>query len=275
MKKRYRLHGSRPYTVIAIHGGPGAIGEARPFAMEIAAAGRGVVEPFLLAETFDGQVAELKEEIERYADGPVILAGHSYGALLSFVFAARYPSLVTKLIMLSTPVMEAKDTAQVDALRHARLSAEEAENLATARQTYKQSEGIAKAQAFRALLELIKQADGYKLAPHNSDLLPASPDLYDSAWEGMRSLRDSGELVAMGADIQCPVVAIHGDYDPRPAAAIKASLNKHVKDLQFVLLEKCGHYPWYEQYTRAPFYRELERHIGYTSDNHVRESRLV
>ena len=273
MHQKYRLHGGQPYTVIAIHGGPGCSGEARPFAKELAHAGYGVVEPFLLAETFEGQISELKAAIEKNAKMPAVLVGHSYGAQLGLVFAARYPKLVRKLIMVSSAVLDSKDVEGVVQARLSRLSSGQVERLQTARQAYKESTGATKGRAFIELLGLIKQADSYSLIPHVSDLIVIKPELYDSVWEDLEAQRDIGELVRCGQDVQCPVVAIHGDYDPRQASAIHESLAKHVKDLQFVPIKKCGHYPWYEQYAQATFYEELQQHVGYTSGKKIRENR--
>lgn len=36
MSETNRLYGNKPYTIVAVHGGPGGVGEARPFAEELA-----------------------------------------------------------------------------------------------------------------------------------------------------------------------------------------------------------------------------------------------
>jgi len=70
-------------------------------------------------------------------------------------------------------------------------------------------------------------------------------------------LRRSNRLLELGRKIRCPVVAIHGDYDPHPAAGVKEPLSRVLRDFRFVLLENCGHYPWRERLARDEFYSVL------------------
>lgn len=265
---KVRLHGQPPYSIVAVHGGPGGVGEARPFAEKLAQE-YGVIEPFLLSESLEGQLDDLRAAIERYAVTPVILIGHSYGAMLSYIFAARYPKLVKKLILVSSGVLEAEDTEQINKTRLSRLSNEQKDKLESVRNKYANSDGETKNQAFMELFTLVQQADAYDLLPHESDLEVVRPQLYERVWRDMVALRDSGDLVKFGSKIACPVVAIHSNYDPRSGQAIKESLSSHVKDFQFISLEKCGHYPWYEKQTKDQFYAELRRLVS-SSDEHSR-----
>jgi pimeloyl-ACP methyl ester carboxylesterase len=70
------------------------------------------------------------------------------------------------------------------------------------------------------------------------------------------------ELAAVGRNIHCPVVAIHGDCDPHPAEGIEMPLSSVIADFRFVLLERCGHHPWYERYAKEPFYAILKQEIA-------------
>ena len=45
---------------------------------------------------------ELGEAINKLNVGPVVLAGHDWGGILAYIIAVRYPSLVSKLILLNT-----------------------------------------------------------------------------------------------------------------------------------------------------------------------------
>jgi pimeloyl-ACP methyl ester carboxylesterase len=179
--------------------------------------------------------------------------------MLSYIFAARYPTLVKKLILVSSGVLEAEDTEQINKTRLSRLSNEQKDKLESVRNKYVDSSSEAKNQAFMELFTLVQQADAYDLLPHESDLEVVRPRLYESVWKDMVTLRDSGDLVRFGSKITCPVVAIHGNYDPRSGQAIKESLSSHVKDFRFILLDKCGHYPWYEKQAKDRFYTELRK----------------
>ncbi|NIU02689.1 MAG: alpha/beta hydrolase, partial [Nitrosopumilaceae archaeon] len=74
-------------------------------------------------------------------------------------------------------------------------------------------------------------------------------------------LRASGELLKLGKLIKCPVVAIHGDYDPHPAAGVQKPLFLTLKDFRFTLLKNCGHKPWIERHARDEFYEILNNEI--------------
>jgi pimeloyl-ACP methyl ester carboxylesterase len=106
------------------------------------------------------------------------------------------------------------------------------------------------------------KADAYDPLPHDSELLSCSPDIYQQVWGEAVKLRSSGELLNLGASIQCPVVAIHGDYDPHPAAGVREPLSRVVKDFRFILLGNCGHHPWLERQVKQNFYDALRIEIG-------------
>lgn len=109
---------------------------------------------------------------------------------------------------------------------------------------------------------LMDKADSCDPLPHEKDLLPCSADTYQRVWEEASKLRESGELLKYGNKIICPVVAIHGDYDPHPAEGVKVPLSRVIKEFDFILLEKCGHHPWLERNAQKSFYEVLRREIG-------------
>ena len=109
--------------------------------------------------------------------------------------------------------------------------------------------------------KLISKADSYNPLPHDSEILESQYDIDQSVWEQASELRSSGRLLELGKRIQCPVVAIHGDYDPHLAEGIKNPLSRVLKDFRFILLEKCGHYPWIEQGARDRFYDILKKEV--------------
>jgi len=119
-----RKYGIRPFPVAVIHGGPGAPGEMAPVARELSSVA-GVLEPLQTATTLEGQVRELKAVLEKHAALPVTLIGFSWGALLSFIFAARYPSFVRKLILIGSAPYDEKYAAKITHTRLSRLSERE------------------------------------------------------------------------------------------------------------------------------------------------------
>lgn len=260
-----RTHGKSPYTVAVIHGGPGGGGEMAPVARELAAAGHGVLEPLQTALTVEGQVEELKTVLTKYRSLPFILIGHSWGAWLCFMVAARYPALVKKLFLVASGPFEEKYVAGLHRTRMSRLSAEEQNEFDAILQTLADPLAGNINLIFSRLYDLAIKADSYEAIPHEaeeSDLIQKRWDIFQSVWQTAAQLRKSGKLLALGKHIQCPVIAIHGDYDPHPAAGVKKPLSGILSDFKFVPLKKCGHSPWMERHARDQFYRIIKEGIA-------------
>ena len=259
--KNLRRYGNRPFNIAVIHGGPGAPGEMAPVARELSSV-RGVLEPLQTATTVDGQVKELKDVLEENAALPVTLIGFSWGAWLSFILTARYPSLVMKLILVSSGPYEEKYAADIMPTRLSRLGEEErAEAFALMEILDNPVTGYQDPPMAR-FGELTSKADSYDPLPHESEVLECENNIYQSVWQQAREMRISGELLELGKKITCPVVAIHGDYDPHPAEGVKVPLSRVLHDFRFLLLKNCGHQPWMERNARDRFYDILKNEVA-------------
>jgi pimeloyl-ACP methyl ester carboxylesterase len=102
-----RKYGKSPFSIVVVHGGPGAAGEMAPVAHELSF-GSGVLEPIQTAASLEGQAEELKTVLENEGGLPVTLIGFSWGAWLSFIVAARYPTIIKKLILVGSGPYEEK-----------------------------------------------------------------------------------------------------------------------------------------------------------------------
>lgn len=260
--KNLRTYGSPPYTVAVVHGGPGAPGEVAPVARELSSL-VGILEPLQTRNSFEGQVAELHDVLAENGDLPVNLIGHSWGALLSFIVTARYPSLIRKLIMVGGGPFDEKYADNIAPERLNRLSENERieamkliEIINNPVRDYRD-----KNESMARLSALFARADTYEPLPQKSEVLEFSEEINRKVWAEVKTLRTSGELLELGKKINCPVVAIHGDYDPHLAEGVTGPLSRTLKDFRFILLEKCGHYPWLEKYARDEFYNILKREI--------------
>jgi len=254
-----RKYGRKPFNIAVIHGGPGAPGEMAPVARELSK-NTGVLEPLQTADSIDGQVVELKNVLGNSGNIPVVLIGFSWGAWLSYILTAHYPALVKKLILICSGPFEQKYVAKIMETRLNHLNADEKKktlSLLSASNTNKMNY-----KDFARFGELMDKADSYDPLPHDSEVLASNPDIYQRVWGEANKLRSSGELLKLGEKIQCPVVAIHGDYDPHPAAGVRDPLARVLKDFRFIILEKCGHHPWHERQAKQQFYDVLRREIG-------------
>ena len=255
-----RIYGRPPFSIAVIHGGPGAPGEMAPVARELSF-NQGVLEPLQTAGSLEGQVQELQKILKKNGDLPFTLIGWSWGAVLGFILTARYSSLVKKLIIVGSGVFEKKYSLKITETRLNRLNGKDKREAGELMESLSVSYTKDKDTLMCRLGELIYRADSYSPISYKSEVLECQYDVFKSVWKDAARLRDSGELLKLGNQIKCPVVAIHGDYDPHPAKGVKEPLSGVLKDFHFILLEKCGHHPWVERFARDNFYRVLREEL--------------
>ena len=258
--KNLRTYGQAPFDLAVIHGGPGAAGGMAPVARELSSR-KGVLEPFQTATTVDGQIRELKDILQKNGNPPLILIGWSWGAWLSFAFAAQYPALVKKVILIGSGPFEDTYARNITKTRMSRLNGEDRAEALSLMESFKDASLKKKNTLLARFGELISRADAYDPLPHTSEILECRYEIYQSVWEQASRLRSSGQLLEMGKKIRCPVVSIHGDYDPHPFEGIRRPLARILKDFRFILLENCGHQPWIEKHAKNKFYDILKSEI--------------
>ena len=258
--KNLRMYGNKPFSVAVIHGGPGAPGEMAPVARQLSSV-RGVLEPLQTATSLKGQVQELHTVLKGKADLPITLIGWSWGAMLSFIFAAQYPSSVIKLILIGSGAYEENYVRNIMGIRLSRLSEDERAEALSLMDTLNNPATSDKNTPLAQLGKLIAKADSYDPLTLDSEVLECQYDIYQNVWKQAKELRSSGKLLELGRNIQCPVVAIHGDYDSHPPQGVKDPLSRILRDFRFILLENCGHYPWLERAARERFYSILNREV--------------
>jgi pimeloyl-ACP methyl ester carboxylesterase len=260
LMENIRKHGLAPFTVVVVHGGPGGAGEVAPVAQELSKA-HGVLEPLQAALTIEGQLQELKDVIQKHGTPPMTLIGHSWGAWLSFIFAARNPSLVKKLILVSSGPFEASYATNIMKTRLSRLSIEDQAQLKLLQNNLNDPVSKSKNATFTQLGKYIVRADSYDPLPHQDAQYEGNYATYKAVDAEAKELRRSGKLLAFGEQIQCPVIAIHGDYDPHPYEGVQKPLSGVLKSFRFILLKNCGHTPWNERQAQRKFYEVLTKEL--------------
>lgn len=251
-----RTYGKAPFKVAVIHGGPGAAGEMAPVARELSS-GCGVLEPIQTKSSLEGQIEEVRTVLENNGDLPVTLIGFSWGAWLSFIFSANYPTLVKKLILIGSGPFEEKYAERIQKTRLNRLSEKEKAEVKSLLQVLDNPVVEDKSAAFARFGALFSKADAYDSIGQESEVIDCDFDIFQNVWKEAEELRKSGKLLELGKHIKCPVVAIHGDYDPHPAEGVQKPLAAILKNFRFILLTNCGHKPWVEREARGEFFRIL------------------
>ena len=258
--KKIRKYGIGPFSVAVIHGGPGASGEMAPVAKELALV-CGILEPLQTSASLEGQLQELLTSLKKHADFPITLIGHSWGAWLSFLFAARYSSFVKKLILIGSGVFEKKYALTIMETRLNRLNEADKLKVHSLKHALNDSCLENKNVAMAQFGKLMAQADSFDPLPFDNEELDVQYEIYQCVWQEAEELRESGKLLEQGKKIQCPVVAIHGDYDSSPPEGIEEPLSKILKDFRFILLNNCGHYPWIERSAKENFYEIIKNEL--------------
>jgi len=248
-----RKYGKPPYTVAVVHGGPGARGEVAPVAKELSSI-VGVMEPLQTAITLEEQVSELHTVLKGNASLPVTLVGHSWGAWLGFIAAARYPASVKKLILIGSGPFEHQYAINITGTRLTRLGEADRLRALSLIEALSSPDTASKDELFGEFGALFARADAYDPLPDDREAIEVQYEAGQQVWQEAEALRLSGKLLEMGNQIICPVVAIHGDYDSHPAEGVEKPLSRVLRNFRFVLLDKCGHSPWLEKQARDRFY---------------------
>jgi pimeloyl-ACP methyl ester carboxylesterase len=258
--KNLRTYGRSPFGIAVIHGGPGAPGEMAPVARELAA-DWGVLEPLQTAASLEGQIEELQTILTSHGDMPLTLIGFSWGAWLSYIVAATYPTLVKKLVLVGSGSYEEQYTTTMQETRLRRLSAMERTEVQSLKERLEHPQTTDKRVAFKRLGALLNKADAYDPMPYASEIIAYQDDVFQCVWQKAAKWRRTGKLLELGKQIICPVVAIHGAYDSHPAEGVQKPLSAMVDNFRFILLQHCGHMPWIERQAREEFYSILKAEL--------------
>ncbi len=245
-----REYGSLPFRAIVVHGGPGAPGCCAGICRGLAD-DFGILEFLQTKNSIDELLEELSGVILQYQLNKIILIGHSWGAWLSYIFAAKYPQYVSKLVLVSCGPFELSYYSQLVEARSVKIMSKE------------QKEDIKAANLYTDDMEY--DPDHYCLLPNiKEDMIAFNEVQFKSLMDEVVSMRASGELLDFSKEIECSVVAIHGKNDPHPWNGVKMPLENRLNEFKMFLIDKCGHDPWKEYYAKDEFFTVLKREIKST-----------
>ena len=261
--KNLRKYGKAPFRLVVIHGGPGAAGEMAPVALELSS-DCSVLEPLQTAASVEGQIKELRMVLEKNGSLPVTLIGFSWGAWLSFIFAASYPSFVEKIILIGSGCFEEKYAEKIEETRLKRLNEEDRSEVKAIMKALDNSAADNKRRIFARFGEIFTKADAFDPLPYQLQVIDYRVEIFQCVWKDARELRRSGKLLEFGKHVKCPVTVIHGDYDPHPFEGVQKPLSDVLGDFKFILLRNCGHMPWIERQAKAEFFKILRQEMCQT-----------
>jgi len=264
-----RHYGEHGLYLVLLHGGPGAPGEMAPVARRLSNRFR-VLEP--LQRTSGGapltvarHVADLHEALRGpLREGPVRLAGFSWGAMLALTYAARHPAGVERLILIGCGTFDRRCRDVYQTCIAERMSADEARciedieaQLSMETDLRRRNELFAE---FGVIYERIQSCE--LLASESAEELPCDEANFRQTWADAVSLQEQGVQPAEFARIEGSVAMIHGCEDPHPGRLIHESLMPFIRNIQYHELLRCGHKPWIEREAKDRFYELLTACLG-------------
>lgn len=212
----FRTHGKSPFQIVVLHGGPGTWGEMAPVAEHFSDI-YGIIEPFFLESTLQGQLLELKQIIESHKIEKVVLIGFSWGAWLGYLFAAKFPDIIKKLILVGSGPYEHQYYLELIKTRNNRMSHEQKElyseilnNLQDPNVTNKDVY-ISKLGALCGNIDQYDDVEEEEIFPSPHFDLDRSIH-FQQALNEVIGMRKSGDLLKEAEKIKCSVVAIHPHY---------------------------------------------------------------
>ena len=258
-----RKHGSPPYRAVAVHGGPGAAGSAAGLAEGLAAF-CGTLEPYQSQRSVDGQIEELMEQITAcFGEIPAVLVGHSWGAWLCAMTAARHPEYVSKLILVGAGPLEDSYVKRIESRRLAHFSKEERlrYHMLLRQLEGNNISGKEKDSLLGQLGTLCEKADTFRALPSLEAPVTLDGELYGAVFSEAAEMRRRGLLLDVFEKIRCPLRIVHGAYDTHPAEGLTEPLSKKNIPYLLYLLDCCGHTPWRERDARTRFFEILRLEI--------------
>ena len=192
--------------------------------------------------------SELKTLVEKNCLKPVVIVGYSWGAWIAYIFAARYPEMVKKIILVSAGPFEQKYYPLLEKNRESRMNAREKQESQKIFEKLFSAEKNLQNELVERLGKLYEKVDGFDLNKpldqnkrKNGRKNPIIQNLetnidrvahFTGALEQAIHMRKSGQLLELGRQIQCPVCAIHGINDTHPIEGVKEPLSNILEDFQ-------------------------------------------
>jgi len=252
-----RFYGESGPTVLLIHGGPGAPGYMAPVGRQLGTSFR-VIEP--LQRCSGGEPLTVRRHVEdlrgvlgtHCREVRPALVGHSWGAMLALAYAAACPGEASRLVLIGCGTYALCSRALLERnLQERRTPALVQRLRVVARQA---SDADVRLAVTARLLEPLYSCE---LLPHADEVVRYDARGQRETWRDMLSLQRSLTYPAAFARIREPVLMLHGDLDPHPGERIRDTLSLVMPQLEYVALERCGHYPWWERHARDMFFSSL------------------
>jgi proline iminopeptidase len=199
---------------------------------------------------YDGSVLELKKLVadlealrRELKQEKLTLAGHSFGGILSMMYARAHPDRIRALALIDSGGPTLQSVPKFNANLEARFSDEEKLKIKEWSDPERK-----KTDHKRAVLEITKaKTPAYFADRSKAQLLIDSMNdqwFNDAVFWGVVMQMAALDLRAGLEKVKAPVIVIHGKQDPLESAD---EVHATFPGSRLVLIENAGHFPWLEQ----------------------------
>jgi len=176
--------------------------------------------------------------------------GHSWGATLALMYAARHPEQVSRLVYFSGTGIDPAWHQEYRRNREAKLSPVDRRRFLYLNERRKVTKGneLDRINDERAtLLEKTEYCDFDQLNEvPRLDRFPINYAQNAILGDEANVLEETGELSEQVERIEVPTLVLDGEADPRPRWA-RAQIAELVPNSRHVTIPRSGHEPWVEQ----------------------------
>ncbi len=247
----YIKHGNE--NILVLHGGPGAIGGARNLAKNLNA-----VEVLSYGRSIQAQLNEIIEVIKELGLVNPIIIGHSWGAWLAYLFAAKCSMKysISKVVLIGCGAFDESYLHEMQKRRYDKLTVEEEREA----NVYFSQMSQGNLQQLSRFNELMCKMDAYEMNGH--ELLDSFDyDGHQMLMNEIKALRSSGELIEVGKELNSELILFHGVEDPHPLRGVTEPFDRAGIAYKLYAFDNCGHTPWHEKYAYESFYQLLKKEL--------------
>ncbi|MBI9012447.1 MAG: alpha/beta hydrolase [Clostridiales bacterium] len=249
----YNIYGEEDIKLVLVHGGPGARGSMKDLALMLSDE-LGVLEINQTKCSIDELIEDMKVCIDNHCKEQFVLLGHSWGAWLICLYAARYPENINKLVLVGSGCFNEDYVREFNNTRMSRLSPKERVYFDSLVKELNSGDMSVKNDVMKKFGALMGKLDTYAyIENEQASVGQGDFKMYDSIWSEASSLRRNGQLLDIVKCLSVPLHVVQGDYDSHNIKGIIEPFDQLDIDYDFNLLTKCGHYPWREKYAKDTF----------------------
>ena len=249
-------------SVLMLHGGPGfygymsSLGQRLPKHHNVTCfAQRGsLANPKPLDSlTLEAHFRDIDEEIQKLpTDHGLCIIGHSWGANLALLYAARNPERLERVVALAPAPLTMESAQKFDANLNQRMSS--ADRARSDELELSIRNAFEEGKFDEASQELANERLNLAVPYYHYDatvtdqLAPVRVDFqsFIASQNGLWEQISNGAIPQCLTKISVPVLLIQGVDDPIPYRDVAENLKNSIPELQHKTFNNCGHFPWLE-----------------------------